>query len=375
MTATTSNINKLLDSNKKLVTEFGATEFNKLTNIPNFRTFQNNLFYSHRNFDTFYTNLLNGQKSAIVSGLNPSGKLHLGHKVVFDTCLFFQREYNLKVIIPLSDDESYVSGRVETRIDAISHAVHLIKGLLAYGFEPELTKVVLDFNYPEIFNLAINLSRKINISKIKGVYGYTESNNIGLYFYPAVQAAHVILPEDKYGITNTLVPIGPDEDPHLILGRDMAEAMNYSKPSVIHVKFMPDINLEKMSKSRPDGVIYLTDNSEDVIAKIKRAFSGGGKTLEEHRKFGGNPEEDVAMIYLTSYFLNKEEGEDIKKNYREGKLTSREVKEKLLSYLIPFLENFNKSFSNVNEIDFIKILMHKETNLVNKKLIELFRKN
>ena len=81
------------------------------------------------------------------------------------------------------------------------------------------------------------------------------------------------------------------------------------------------------------------------------------------------------MIYLTSYFLNKEEGEDIKKNYREGKLTSREVKEKLLSYLIPFLENFNKSFSNVNEIDFIKILMHKETNLVNKKLIELFRKN
>lgn len=369
-----TKMTQLLESNEKLVREFGAVEFKNLKKVPDFRTFQNGLFYSHRDFDTFYTRLQNGEKSAIVSGLNPSGRLHLGHKVVFDTCLYFQQKHNMQVIIPLSDDESYVSGRVEKRADAIAHSIYLIKGILAYGFNPELTKVVLDFNYPEIFNLAINLSRKLTVTKVMGVYGYETSNNVGLCFYPAVQAAHVVLPEEKFGISNTLVPIGPDEDPHLILGRDMAEAMGYAKPAVIHARFMPDTNLDKMSKSRPEGVIYLTDEANQIRSKIQRAFSGGRPTREEHMKFGGDPDIDVAMIYLTSYFLRHEEGEELKAKYKSGGIMSGEVKKKLSEHLIPFVENFNRRYASVREMDFIKILMHKETDPVNLQLIELFRK-
>ena len=370
----TTRSGELLASNEKLVNDLGAIRFTDMEK-PDFRTFQNDLFYSHRSFDVFYAKLQRGEKSAIVSGLNPSGKLHLGHKVVFDTCLYFQEKYGMPVYIPLSDDESYVSGKVEKRSEALVNAIKLIKGLIAYGFDPKNTKVILDFNYPEIFNIAIDLSKKLTLSKVKGVYGYSDSTNIGLNFYPAIQAAHVLLPEIKYNIKNTLVPIGPDEDAHLMIGRDIADSMGYVKPAVIHAKFMPDTNFDKMSKSRPDGVIYLTDDEKSVKKKIQGAFSGGRATLEEHRRLGGEPESDVAMVYLTSYFLRKEEGDKIKLAYKAGELLSGEVKKMLLDQLIPFMQEFNKRLAQVDESAFTGILMHKETDAVDARLIELFRKS
>lgn len=248
-----------------------------------------------------------------------------------------------------------------------------MKGLLAYGFNPELTKVVLDFNYPEIFNIAMNLSKGLNFTKVNGVYGYSGSTNVGLCFYPAVQAAHVIFPEIRDGTKNTLVPIGPDEDAHLRLGRELAEKFGYAKPAILHARFMPDINMEKMSKSRPDGVIYLTDDADSIKRKIKRSFSGGGKTLEEHRKFGGKPDNDVAIIYLSSYFLQYEESRKLKSDYRKGKVTSGEVKEMLIHRLTEFSAGFNRRFGEVDETSFAKILMPNSSAHVNPVLLELFR--
>ncbi|MDP8012895.1 MAG: hypothetical protein RAK22_02220, partial [Nanoarchaeota archaeon] len=67
----------ILEENRRLVEEFQATPFSQLKDLPEFYTFQKGLFYSHRNFYTFYEKLKSGEKSAIVSGLNPSGTLQL----------------------------------------------------------------------------------------------------------------------------------------------------------------------------------------------------------------------------------------------------------------------------------------------------------
>ena len=371
----TTKATELLASNEKMVKEFGASEFSTLREVPDFRTFRNNLFYSHRDFDVFYSRLLRGDRSAIVSGLNPSGRLHIGHKVVFDTCLFFQQKYKVPVYIPLSDDESYVSEKVEKRTDALAHAITLTKGLIAYGFDPDMTKIILDFNYPEIFNIAINLSRKLNFSKVKGVYGYSDSTNVGLAFYPAVQAAHVLFPEIVYGIDNTLVPIGPDEDAHLRLGRSIATEMGYAKPAIVHARFMPDLSLDKMSKSRPDGVIYLDDSAASIKKKVQKAFSGGQGSVEEHRRLGGNPETDVAIIYLTSYFLAPDDGDKLRQEYRSGKLLSGDVKKMLIESLTAFTSDFNRRFSKVDESAFSRILMPRGTHEVDPILLEMFRKS
>ena len=129
--------NELLADNRKLVERFGAEPISTIKELPDFYSFTNELFYSHREFDKFLHALDKGEKCAIVSGFNASGTIHIGHKVVFDTNLFFQKKYGIPVFIPISDDESYVTGKVKDQEEALKYSIELAKELLAYGFDPQ----------------------------------------------------------------------------------------------------------------------------------------------------------------------------------------------------------------------------------------------
>src|SRR3989344_4865717 len=135
------NVNLEID-NEKLVKDFGASRASDLKEIPDCYTFKKGLIYSHRDFDKFFKALKKGEKCAILSGANASGNLHLGHKVVFDTNLYFQRKYGIEVFIPISDDESYVSGKVKDQEEALKNSLRLARELIAYGFNPTKTHFI-----------------------------------------------------------------------------------------------------------------------------------------------------------------------------------------------------------------------------------------
>jgi len=341
---------KLLEDNAKLVKEFGASKISNLKDLPDFYTFKKRLIYSHRDFDKFYKALKNGEKCAIVSGLNASGTLHLGHKAVFDTNLYFQKKFGIPVFIPISDDESYVAGKIESQEKALEYSKKLAKELIVYGFDPRKTYFIIDQIYTNIYNLAIKLSKKINYSEIKATYGYKPDENIGLHFYPAVQSAHILFPQEKFGIKNVLVPIGPDEDAHFRICRDIAGRAGYQKPSAIHITFIPGLNGRKMSKSG-NNAVFLSDSKKTIIKKAKKAFSGGQKTTEEHRKKGGNPEVDMAYQYLYAYFLSEDESKRIAEDYKSGKILSGELKEMLVEKLVDFVGDFQKKLSKIKDVD------------------------
>lgn len=347
---------KLIADNEKLVTEFGAKRISEIKELPDFYAFQKNLIYSHRDFDKFLNALRRGEKCAIVSGLNASGTLHMGHKIVFDTNLYFQKKFGIPVFIPISDDESYVAGKIESQEKALEYSKKLAKELIAYGFDPKKTYFIIDQIYTNIYNLAIKLSKKVNYSEIKATYGYKPKDNIGLHFYPAVQSAHILLPQEKFGIKNVLVPIGPDEDAHFRICRDIASRLKYHKPSAIHFSFIPGLDGKKMSKSK-NNAIFLSDNKKTIIKKINKAFSGGRETLEEHRKKGGNPDIDMAYRYLDYYFLTDKESKKVSEDYRAGKILSGEMKKKLSEKLIAFIEDFQKNLRNVKESELDKSIM------------------
>ena len=329
----------MLDDNTKLIEKFGAE---RVENGPDFYTFNKDLVYTHRGFDEFMEKLEAGEESAIVSGLNASGTIHIGHKPVFDTNLYFQREYDVPVFIPISDDESYVSKKVDTQEEALKNSYNLAHELLAYGFDPEKTYFIIDQVYTNIYNHAIRLSRKINYSEIKATYGYKPEDNIGLHFYPAIQSAHVLFPELQHDIKNTLVPIGPDEDSHLRISRDIASRLNLQKPKVAHVRFLPGLDGKKMSTSKGNS-IFLNDTEEEIEKKVNEAVSGGRKTLEEHREKGGMPEKDMPCQYLKELFYDEQQTQELFEKYRNGDLLTGEVKNKLKTELKSFVNDFQKN--------------------------------
>ncbi len=350
---------ELTKDNEKLVKEFGASLASSLRDIPDFYTFKKGLVYSHRDFDKFFKALKKGEKCAIVSGFNASGTIHIGHKALFDTNLYFQKEYGIPVFIPISDDESYLSGKVKNQEEALKNSLKLARELLAYGFDPEKTYFIIDQIYTNIYNLAIKLSRKINLSEIKATYGYKNEENIGLHFYPAIQAAHILFPQEKFNIKHVLVPIGPDEDAHIRICRDIASRAGYEKPSILHLSFMPGLDGEKMSKSRGNA-IFFNEPILQINKKVKTAFSGGQKTLEEHRKLGGNPDVDISCIYLSSLFLDEKETNKLFRDYKSGKITSGEVKNMLLKKLTKLTTSFQDNIKKVKQKDLDKAILKNE---------------
>jgi tryptophanyl-tRNA synthetase len=316
------------------------------------------LLSSHRDFDLFYSRLLKGQRSAIVSGLNPSGFFHIGHVGVFDTNLFFQKEYGIEVYAPISDDESYVAGKIKSQEEGIRNGLRLAREYLAYGFDPKKTHIIIDQIYTNIYNLAIKFAKGITLSTNMAVYGYTHSDNIGLNFYPAVQSAHVVFPE-TVGMRNVLVPIGPDEDPHLRVARDVAEKYGYEKPAVLHSRFLPGLDGRKMSKSKGNAV-YLFEDEGAMKKKIYSAFSGGRSSIEEHRALGGIPEIDVAYIYLKYLFLDPEDAEALSKEYKSGRLLSGELKKMLYDKVIEKTSRIKENYSKIGKRELSQAIMRND---------------
>src|SRR3989344_5849739 len=287
---------ELIESNIKLVEQFGAERLANLT-LPDFYTFRNELFYSHRDFDKFLKALKKGEKCAIVSGFNASGTIHLGHKPVFDT---------------------------------------------------KTTYFIIDQIYTNIYNLAIKLSKKLTLSEIIATYGYKKEDNPGMYFYPTIQSAHILFPQEKFNIKNVLVIIGPDEDSHIRISRDLAARFNLTKPAILHSRFFPGLDGTKMSKSK-NNAIFLNDDEKAIRKKVGKAISGGAITVEEHRKNGGDPSKDMACTYLHDLFLDEAESEKLFKQYLQGKLLSGEVKEQLIQELVKFTEQFRERLKNVKD--------------------------
>jgi tryptophanyl-tRNA synthetase len=87
--------------------------------------------------------------------------------------------------------------------------------------------------------------------------------------------------------------------------RDVAAQLKYSKPALIHARFLDALQGpgSKMSASVDSSAIKLSDTPKQILKKVQtHAFSGGRETLEEHREKGGNPDIDVPYQYL-KFFL------------------------------------------------------------------------
>ncbi|MBI2084757.1 MAG: tryptophan--tRNA ligase [Candidatus Aenigmarchaeota archaeon] len=322
--------------------EFGIEKIDSyLKQMKNLDTlYRRGVVFGHRDFGSVF-NAIKGKKPfAVLTGFNPSGPLHLGNLMVLQEALFFQKN-GAEVFIPISNDETYVFKKAQTVDEATKNAYeHVIPTIIALGFDRKKTKIFLSTKLAKVYELAVKMSTKTTFSSVKAIFGFNNDTNPGQIFYSVMQSAHILLPQlEEYGGTRpTVVNIGIDQDPYMRLVRDIADKLGYVKPSSTYHTFMPGLQGGKMSGSKPETCIYLTDKPEVAEKKIMGAFSGGARTLEEHRKVGGNPDIDVACQYL--YYMFEEDDKRIKKifdEFRSGKMTSGEVKHYLAEKVKKFL--------------------------------------
>ncbi|MCX6815679.1 MAG: tryptophan--tRNA ligase [Candidatus Aenigmarchaeota archaeon] len=339
---------------EKAMKEFGiekiGKELGKLKNLP--LMYRRGIVIGHRDFGLIAEAINNKKEFAVLTGVNPSGNLHLGNKLFIDQALFLQ-QCGAHVYIPISNDETYVFKKTSTLEQATQNAYEkVIPDLIALGFDPQKTHIFISTQTPHLYELAVKLSAKVTFSTIKAIFGFNNETNTGQIFYAVMQSAHILFPQlPQYGGPKpVVVPIGIDQDPYMRLVRDIAEKVGMVKPSSTYHKFMPGLQGGKMSGSKPETCIYLTEDPASARKKIMRAFSGGAATLKEHREKGGNPDIDVACQYL--YFMFEESDKkiaEIFQSYRSGTLHSGDVKTMLADKVEKFLTTFQKRREKAGE--------------------------
>ena len=104
--------------------------------------------------------------------------------------------------------------------------------------------------------------------------------------------------------------------------------MGLLAPSSTYHRFAVGMTGDKMSSSKPKTTLFLSDDISTAEKKIKKSFSGGQSTVEEHRRLGGDPDKDVAYQYMM-YFFEEDDSflEEINQGYRSGKILAGEMKQ------------------------------------------------
>jgi tryptophanyl-tRNA synthetase len=325
----------------KLIKEFGTQPISTVRELPDYKAFRRGFVISHRDFDKFIAAAKAKKPVSILTGVNGSGSLHFGHKWTLDIVIALQKHFDIPVILTISDDEAFVTGKVKDQAEALKNSRLIAAQLVALGFDMSKTKILIHQQYTDIYNLAFKLSTHCTLSEIKAIYGFDMSRNPGMWFYPLVQAADILLPQERDGPHHVLVPIAIDQDPHLRLARDIADKIGYVKPAVIHTRFLRSLKGgSKMSKSK-GGAIFLDEKPEVAVKLCNQMLTGGQATVEEQRRLGGDPEKSVVIEYLGAHFIDDDkELEKLKSDYRAGKLLDGEVKKMLADKVKAYLTDF-----------------------------------
>ena len=300
-------------------------------------------FFSHRDLDWLLTKYENGDPFYLYTGRGPSGFVHLGHILPWLFTKYLQDKFGSKLLFQLTDDEKFLYNPGATRETISEYTSENILDIIAVGFNPNLTRIIIDtkhINY--LYPLATEIAKKITFSTAKAVFGFTNTTNIGMIGFPPIQAAPCFLPsliEKKP--TPVLIPAAIDQDPYWRITRDIAAKLGFYKPAQIHSKFLPSLaRISKMSSSRPETAIFTTDEPEIVEKKVLSSFTGGQATVSLQKKLGGNADICPVYGYLKYFFDNEKESLERYIRCKSGNLLCGECKSDLANNTKTFIIDF-----------------------------------
>jgi tryptophanyl-tRNA synthetase len=298
------------------------------------------IFFSHRDLDWILQRYEAGEKFVLYTGRGPSGPVHIGHLVPWMFTKHLQAKFDVKLYFQITDDEKFLYRDEFSLKDAEKWTYENILDIIAVGFDPKKTRIIVDSkNMNPLYNIAVRFAKHMNFSTIRAVFGFQDSTNIGMIFFPAMQAAPAFLESSLVGHNvPCLIPAAIDQDPYWRVARDVAPKLGFYKPAQIHCRFVPGLGRGgKMSASMPETSIFTVDNPDQAAKKVMNAFTGGRATIEEQKQLGANP--DVCSVYSYDYFLfmDDDEIQDLRFNCQAGEIMCGDCKQVLAERVRKFL--------------------------------------
>ena len=234
-------------------------------------------------------------KETVVSGIRPTGKLHLGNYFgAVSNFIKMQHEYNCYFFI--ADLHSLTTH--PTPGDLHGYVKHVLVEYLACGIDPEQCTIYIQSDVPEVTELYLYLNMNAYMGELERstsfkdkVRSQPDNVNAGLLTYPSLMAADILIHK------GTKVPVGKDQEQHLEFTRTFGNRFNrlYNAdyfPEAFAFSYSANLvkvpgldGKGKMGKSEGDAnCIYLSDSPEIIRKKVLKAVSDGGPTADNQAK-------------------------------------------------------------------------------------------
>ena len=291
-------------------------------------------------------------KKILLTGDRPTGPLHLGHYIgSLQNRLLLQE--SCETYIMLADAQALTDNYDD--INKVRTNIHEVTcDYLAVGIDPKKSHIFIQSCLPELPEMAMYYMNLVTIQHLGHnptvkaeckMRGFNEGVPAGFYLYPIYQVA------DITAFKANIVPVGLDQAPMLELTRDIVRKFNalYKKdllvvPEALYPKLkgtLPGVDGQKMSKSLGNA-IYLSDERETIIAKVKKMKSDPGRLSATDP---GDPEKAIAFSYLDVFAPD----ESLKEQYRRGAISDKAVKEQVIEVLDAFVAPIRERRKQIHE--------------------------
>lgn len=292
----------------------------------------------------------------ILSGVQPSGKLHLGnyfgairqHIALQDEaeCFYFIADYHALTTIDEATRRRLGSDKIKPADRAATLAENtrdVALDYLALGLDPNKAAFFRQSDVPEVTELAWIFSTVTNMGLLERAVSYKEKvergldASVGLFYYPMLMAADILI------YRSHLVPVGKDQVQHVEMTRDIAEKFNRAFGKIFPI---PDYRLDKESKVPGlDGqkMSKSYNNTIDLFAEGKPLQKTVMSIVTDSTPVEAPKDPERCNVFaLYSLFAMEEEKAALAARYRAGGMGYGEAKKMLL-------EKINTSFAPARE--------------------------
>ncbi len=278
----------------------------------------------------------------VLSGIQPSGPLHLGNLIgALSNWIRLQDKYECYFFV--ADLHALTTG-YGNPYQIKEYTVNLLMNFIAAGLNPEKSTIFIQSQIPEHSELHVFLSMITPLGWLERVPTYKEKkeqikdkdlDTYGFLGYPVLQTADIIIYRAKY------VPVGVDQIPHLELSREIARRFNYlyeneffPEPEALLTDFpkVPGTDGRKMSKSYGNA-IYLSDNQTIVTEKISTMVTDPAR---KRRTDKGDPAK-CPVFDLHKIFSTEDEKKEITIGCTTASIGCIDCKKILIKHVIETL--------------------------------------
>lgn len=290
----------------------------------------------------------------IVSGMRPTGKLHLGHYFgVLKNWVQMQEEDEAMFFVA---NWHALSTSYEDGLNLNHLSIELVKDWISAGLDPSKCKMFLQSEVKEHAELYLLLNmitplgwleRNPTYKDMMANLGSKDINTAGFLTYPVLQAADIII----YDATH--VPIGEDQLPHLELSREIVRRFHHlfskdiftePKEVLTQTSRLQGLDGRKMSKSF-NNAIFLSDSRDEVWQKLRKAKTDPNRVKKDDP---GNP--DICLVY--EYHKSVSSDEDVKEigsACKAGSIGCVECKKRCLEGIDTFLNPMRQKRESLSQ--------------------------